>query len=182
MAATILHMGEDLCRRIPVMEAAGFVVFRSEVKITAIHIAFGGEEDYSAVVFQNDVAAVAEDAVHETRSLCEAPFVLFQNPAVACDDREFDLVVPALTPPNVWLQKMREVIQVSREIRERSVQLREDCAALRSSSQALRLKSARNRLPPIDPDALWRGRDGDGIPGAKPPEEMRPTKFGEKAG
>lgn len=182
MATNILHVGEDLCRRIPVMQTAGFVVLRSEVKILAIHAAFDREEDYSAVVFHNDIAAVSEEAVHETRTLTEAPFVLFQNPTNACDDGEFDLVVPALTPPDVWLQKLREVIQASREIREHSRTLRKDSAAAVSSSRELRARCAISRVPPFDPDVLWRGRDGDGLPESKPPEELRPDELGEKAG
>lgn len=180
MATTILYVGEDLRRRIPVMETAGFVVFQSEVKIKAIHIAFDREKDYSAIVFHNDIAAVPEDAVQETRSLSDAPVVLFQNLTVACDG-EFDLVIPALTPPDIWLQKLRDVIQASRGVRERSVQLRKDCADVRSKSQNLRLKSSRARILPIDPDALWRG-DGDGHPESKPPEELHPDGLGEKAG
>lgn len=182
MATTILHIGDDLCRRIPVMETAGFLVFRSKGEIPAIHTAFNREEDYAAVVFHNDIAAVSEDAVQETRSLSEAPLVLFQNPTVASNDSEFDLVIPALTPPNVWLEKLQELIQAFRETCERSVQLRNDCADLRAKSQSLLLKTAHNRVPPIDADALWRGRDGDGRRDSKHPEEVRPDDFSEKAG
>lgn len=182
MATTILHVGDDLCRRIPVMETAGFLVFRSKVEIPAIRTAFNREEDYSAVVFHNDIAAVPEEAVQETRSLSEAPLVLFQNPTVASNDDEFDLVIPALTPPNVWLEKLRELIHTSRETCERSLQLRKDCATLSANSQSFQLRSAHNRVSPIDPDALWRGRDGDGRRESKLPEEARPDDFSEKAG
>ena len=181
-ASTILHVGEDLCRRIPVMETDGFVVYQSEVEIPAIHIAFGRKEDYSAVVFHNDIAAVPDDAVHEARSMSEAPFVLFQNPTVASNEAEFDLVIPSLTPPDVWLLKLREVIQASRQFREDSVQLREECAAIRTKSQELRATSARTRVPPIDPDALWRGSVAGSLPDSKLPQEVRPPEFGEKAG
>lgn len=182
MATTILHVGEDLCRRIPVMETAGFVVFQSEVEIRALHTAFNREGDYSAVVFHNDIAAVPEDAVEETRSHSEAPLVLFQNPTVASNDEEFDLVIPALTSPNVWLQKLRDLIQASRETCERSRQLRQDCADVRAKSRSLRLKAAHTRILPIDPDALWRGNDSDGHPDSKLPKESRPDGFGENAG
>ena len=157
------------------MQTAGFLVFHCNAEIPAVDTAFDRGEDYSAVVFHNDIAAVPEDAVQETRSLSEAPFVLFQNPTIASNEEEFDLVIPALTPPDLWLQKLREVIHASRK-------LREDGAAVRSPSQSLRLKSSRNRILPIDPEALWRGSDSDGLPDAKPPEESRPGKFGEKAG
>ena len=164
------------------MEAAGFVVFQAKVEISALHSALDREEDYSAVVFQNDIAAVPEEAVEETRSHSEAPIILFQNPTVASNDEEFDLIIPALTPPNVWLQKLRDVIQASRESRKSSRQLSEDCADVRAKSQSLRLKSAHNRVPPIDASALWRGNDADVLPDSKPPEESRPDDFSEKAG
>lgn len=182
MATTILHIGDDLCRRIPVMQTAGLLVFHCKAEIPAVDRAFDRDEDYSAVVFHNDIAAVPEDAVRETRSLSEAPFVLFQNPTVASNEDEFDLVIPALTPPDIWLRKLQEAIQASRETCERSLNLRKDCAAVRSRSRRLRLKSLHNLVPPIDPDALWRGRDGDGLPDVEDPEEFRTGKFGEKAG
>lgn len=181
-ASTVLHIGDDFCRRIPVMETAGFVVYQSEVKIPAIHIAFEREEDYSAVVFHNDIAAIPEDAVQETRSLSEAPFVLFQNPTVASNEEEFDLVIPPLTSPDVWLLKLRELIQASRQAREESIQLRQDCAAARSKSQELRSASARKRVPPMGPDAIWRGSSAGSFPDSKPPQAAAPTNSAKKAG
>ena len=177
-APTVLHIGEDLCRRIPVMETAGFVVHQSEVKISAIHIAFEREADYSAVVFHNDVAAIPEDAVNEARSLSQAPFVLFQNPTVPSDEVQFDLVVPSLTSPDVWLLKLRKLIQDSRQIREDTNQLRQDCTA--TKSQELRLASARKRVRPVGPDAIWRGSSAGSFPESKPPQAAAPTNSAKK--
>lgn len=179
----ILHVGEDDCQRIPVMQTAGFVVFRSECSILAIHTAFDREEDYSAVVFHNDVAALSEEAVHEARNLSQAPLVLFENPAISCDESEFDLVIPALTPPQIWLEKLGGLIQARREFGSRSVRLGDDFAAARSISRALRPSSVRNRVaPPIDPGALL-GRDkAAGLSESKPPQELRLPGKHEKAG
>lgn len=174
---TILHVGDDLCQRIPVMQTAGFIVFQSECSIPAIHQAFEREDSFSAVIFHSDISAPPEPALRETRALSPAPFVLFQNPTVVCDNEPFDLIIPALTPPDIWLEKLREIVQAARELCERSQQLRLDCAALRSQSQAIRATSIRNRVSPIDPDALWRG-DSDG----KPPQESSPRNNREKAG
>lgn len=182
MASSILHVGEDVCRRIPVMETAGFVVFQCKVEIPAIDSAFEQHKDYSAVVFQNDIAAVPENVVATIRSHCEAPLVLFQNPTISSNDEGFDLVIPALTAPDVWLRKLNEAIQTSGDTRERSRRLRSDCADVRSGSQSLRPESSTNRNPLIDADALWRGNDAAGVPRPKPPEEVRPEKLREKAG
>jgi hypothetical protein len=180
---TILHIGEDLCQRIPVMEAAGFVVFQSDCFVLAVQSAFAREEEYSAIIFHNDFAAIPENTVHEARDLSEAPLILFQNPTIDCNDGDFDLVVPALTPPDIWLEKLREVIQAARETGQRSARLREDCGAARSRRKELRQRTVGNRVSPISPDALWRGDDDAGsLPDPKPPEESRPPGRREKAG
>lgn len=173
--STVLHVGDDLCQRIPVMQTAGFIVFQSECAIPAIHHAFGRGGGFSAVIFHSDISAPPAPAIRETRALSPAPFVLFQNPTVICDDSEFDLIIPALTPLDIWLEKLREIIQAARELCERSQQLRFDCAAVRSESQAILAKSLRNRVSPIDPEALWRG-ESDG----KPPEASRPESTSRK--
>jgi hypothetical protein len=168
--ATILHIGEDVCRRIPVIQTAGFAVFQSEISIPAIRTAFDHGDTFSAVVFHSDISSPPELTVHEARNLSQAPFILFQNPAVICDETDFNLVIPPLTPPAIWLQKLVEVIQASRKLCEQSAQLRKDSAAIRTQSQTLRAQSARNRVCPTDPDALWNGENG-GIPDPKRPEE-----------
>lgn len=166
--ATILHVGEDLCQRIPVLSRAGFVVLRSENSIPAIRDAFAGGDLFAAVVFHSDLAAPAEPAIHETRSLSTAPLILFQNPIILLDDRKFDLVIPALTPPAVWLQNLKEIIRLSRETIVEAQQLRKDCESVRAQSQALRASAARNRSVSIDPEAPWSSEDGKG-PGSKKP-------------
>ena len=179
--ATILHVGEDLCQRIPVMETAGLTVLQSETAISAIHSAFDQVDTFSAVIFHSDIAAPPEPTVQETRTLCEAPLVLFQNPAVSCDETDFNLVIPPLTPPAIWLQKLLEVIQSSRELCEHSARLGQECGAVRSRSARLRAESARNRRCPIDAEALWNGEVG-GIPEGKAPENARPEDASAKSG
>lgn len=165
---TILHVGEDFCQRIPVMETAGLIVLQSEMSTPAIHSVFGRGETFSAVVFHSDIVAPPEPTVHETRTLCEAPLVLFQNPAVVCEETDFNLVIPSLTPPAIWLQKLLEVIEASRELRDSSAQLRQDCSAIRSQSMRLRVESARKRKCPIDPEAIWNGENGGSADGEAP--------------
>jgi hypothetical protein len=171
---TILHVGEDLCQRIPVMEIAGFVVLQSEISLPAIYSAFDHEESFSAVIFQSDISAPPAPTVREIRSLSDAPLVLFENPAVNCDESDFNLVIPPLTPPAIWLQKLTEVIETSRELRKQPALPREDGKAARSKSEVPGARSAHNRICPIDPDALWNGETG-GIPESKPPEGEFPA-------
>ena len=178
---TILHIGEDLCQRSPVMETVGLVVVQTEIDIPAIRRAFDDGHTFSSVVFQSDISSPPQPTVRETRRLTEAPFVLFQNPAVICDEDEFNLVVPPLTPPAVWLQKLVQLIEDSRRLCRESAQLRRDCAAIRSSSEVLRANSARNRVLPVDPEALWNGEPG-AKPEPKPPQESRPENGAAKRG
>lgn len=181
-AATILHVGEDICQRIPVMETAGFVVRQSEIAVPAIHRVFENGDGISAVIFHSDISAPPEPTVRETRSLTDAPLVLFENPAVNCDESEFNLVIPPLTPPAIWLKKLSEVVEASRELRKGSAHLQQDCREVRSRSAELRAESAHNRICPIDSEALWNGESGS-IAESKPPEEERgPDGLREKAG
>lgn len=160
-SATILHVGEDVCRRIPVMETAGFAVLQTKIALPAIHAAFDHGDTFAAVIFHNDIHAPSQAAVRETRSLSTAPFVLFQNPAVSCDEGDFDFVIPALTSPAIWLKRLSEAIEDSIKLREQTLRLREDCGAARSQSQSLRAQVARNLKCPADSDAPWRGSSGN---------------------
>jgi hypothetical protein len=178
---TILHIGEDLCQRIPVMQAAGLMVLQSEISIPAIHTAFHRGDSFSAVIFHCDIVAPPEPAIQEARALSDAPFVFFQNSAVVCDETGFNLVIPPLTPPSIWLQKLVDVIEVSRALRGQAVLLRQDCIGVLGKFQALRAASARNRICPIDPDALWNGETGT-IPEPKPDEESSSGEVRAKAG
>lgn len=160
-ATTILHVGEDVCQRIPVMETAGFAVLKTKIALPAIHAAFDHGDSFSAVIFHSDIHAPSRAAVYEARNLSTAPFVLFQNPSVSCANEDFDFIIPVLTPPAVWLKGLSQVIADSLKLRERSLQLREDCNAARSWSSSLRTQLARNVKCPVNPDALWRGVSGD---------------------
>ncbi len=166
--STILHVGNDTCQRIPVMQRAGFIVVQSPESISAIRGVLLGQQALSAVIFHSDYSAPAEPILRESRRLSAAPLVLFQNPTITCIEESFDLVIPVLTPPAIWLKKLKEVIEVSRDICEQSRLLRKDCAALRFESRALRAASARNRQLPINPDALWHGETGDAADAQSP--------------
>lgn len=159
-SASILHVGNDVCQRIPVLTRAGFAVRRSEDSIQAIRAALTGEDPFSAILFHCDMAPPAETTVHEARSLSDAPLVLFQNPTVLCNDRDFDLVVPVLIPPGIWLKKLKELIEESHRLCEQAHRLHKDCDSVRSQSRSLRASAARNRKVSIDPNAPWQGKSG----------------------
>jgi len=159
-AAALLHVGEDTCHRIPVMEASGLFVVRAECSILSIRRALKSGRQFSIVTFHNDVVAPAIEAVTEVRSATTAPLVLFENPSVACNERDFDLVISAHTPPEIWLQSLRMTIENSRRICDKSRQLRVECEEVRATARELRAAAAHNRIVAFDSVAMWR-RDGD---------------------
>ena len=125
-AATILHVGDDICHRIPVMEKNGLVVVRVECSVGGVRSSFVNGDIYSAVTFHNDTVPLQDDVIAAARELSHAPLVLFENTSTEHDEEFFDLVIPALTSPMVWSKTVRQAISESRE-----------CNAIRCESQGL---------------------------------------------
>jgi hypothetical protein len=116
--STILHVGNDVCQRIPVMRTASFAVLQSEDSVPAILKAILGGDSFSAITFDADISTPSS-VVRAARRLSAAPLVQFENPSVYYDRSYFDLVIPTLTHPSYWLKKLHDVIEASRVQRER---------------------------------------------------------------
>ena len=162
MAATsILHIGNDICQRIPVVRSASFAMFQAEDSIPVIRNAFAGGDSFSAVTFHGDISAPSSSVVRAARRLSAAPLVFFENPSVYYEKIyfDFDILIPALASPNFWLKKLHDLIEVSRELRERSIRLQQECEGILSTFQATRAVSAGVLVNPIDLEALWRGEE-----------------------
>lgn len=152
---TVLHVGEDVCLRIPVMQSVGLSVVRCECSRNAIHEVFSRGLTAEAVIFHSDLRPPLAEAVHSARTLSVATLVLFQNPTVYFEECEFDLIIHSFTPPAVWLKRLEEVIAASRQGHEFFRNPRDECAEVRAKSRALRALSERNRNSPINPDDIW---------------------------
>jgi len=110
--ATILHVGRDICQRIPLMGSGGFAVSQSEDSVRAIRKVFAAGDSYSAITFHTDVFAPSEDSVWVARSLSAAPFVLFENPSFYyCNKSDFDIVIPACARPSCWLKMLHDAVR-----------------------------------------------------------------------
>lgn len=155
-AATILHVGDDICHRIPVMERAGLSVVRSMCSVDAVQRELADGRLFSVITFHNDFDPPPDLVICATRTLSTAPLVLFENPTVSCGEGVFDFVIGGPTPPAVWLKSLRKAIDEARNLQQISQQLREECLDLRSTSERLRATAARNRENPID--TLWRDK------------------------
>ena len=137
-AATILHVGDDICHRIPIMERNGLFVVRSECSIAGVRRSFATGDIFCAVTFHNDLFPVRRELVLAARDLSRAPLIFFENTLVDHDDELFNLVIRVPTPPEVWSRTLKEVIRQSRQIHEQSLRLRQECLTLCDESQNIR--------------------------------------------
>lgn len=160
-AARVLHVGDDLCHRIPVIEMSGIVVFRSESSAAGLRTSLMKGDLFSALTFQNDMRPPEDVVVSTARELCRAPLILLRNPMIECDERRFDLVIDVEEPPAVWSKTLKQVIEESRRIGEFSRKLRGECEVMRDWSRSLTEMLRRNQVSPIDYDALFRGEPDD---------------------
>jgi len=155
---TVIHVGDDFCMRIPVLEITGLRVLRSGCT----------EREFRTVLDQTDalVAVTLSDEIDDSRKtllqsglietahdLCTAPLILFRSSNSFCDESKFDLVIPALTPPTLWVPNLLRAIEVSREIREFSQWLCEETESVRA-----KVRTEISRAIREDLNAFWRGK------------------------
>src|SRR5579862_1284262 len=174
-AAAILHVGEDICRRIPVMEALGHVVYRSEPSVDGIRSALASGSSFSVITFHNDLVPPSPKAVSTARSLSSAPLILFENPSVDSDERIFDYIIPAQIPPLEWLRSLGEAIERARMSKDVSQQLRAECADARATTRRLREAATENRVKLFDSDSMWHGEADSGSEDADPADLLDGT-------
>lgn len=157
LTAPILYVGEDLCCRIPVIERYGARVRRVPCSARELRVALADTIEYSAVAFNEDLASIPHDVIAVACSY-PSPLVLFENPCISYDPACFDLIIPTLTPPALWLRTLQETINESRKLHAQSRALLLDVAAVRAETRVQRSRMHRLIGSPIDIDKLWRLR------------------------
>jgi hypothetical protein len=167
--STVIHVGDDFCMRIPVLENTGLRVLRSRCTAGEFRTVVDQADTLAAITLSDERGdlreTLLESGVIETaRELCTAPLILFHNPNCMCDESSFDLVIPTLTSPTVWLPNILEAINISRQIRGSSRQLCEESEAVREKVRAEIYRAVREGARSIDLDEVWRG---------KPPASVR---------
>lgn len=75
-------------------------------------LATGTELD--AVLVSDSEGASPREALIACRAHTSAPIILFRSTNLSYEDSGFDLVVPSLTPPEVWLDDVTATIERSR--------------------------------------------------------------------
>ena len=111
MAAKVLHVGDDICHRIPVMEMDGIVVHRCACSVESVRALLKEEDSISAVAFNNDMFPPADAVVSTARELCDAPLILFDNALAECDEERFDIVIESPSAPSEWVKTLRQAIE-----------------------------------------------------------------------
>ncbi len=164
MAAHLVHIGEDDCHRLPVLQRAGYSVSQC-ASVLQFRAAVNASPEVGAILVSDTVLDGGTEVLAMARALTPAPLILFQNPTRTWVPRTFDLVIDTLMPPGEWLRELDSVIDRSREMQEEtarliveSVQLRQESADVRESSRQERARARRGREPL--PEASW-GDAGD---------------------
>jgi hypothetical protein len=135
MATSVVHCGEDICFRLPVLESAGYSVTECHsVELLAEALTQNPE----AVLLEEEPKVLVEAAVFLTRSRSTASLILFRSEVDGFETSDFDLVIPSLTPPEEWLNEIATLLQRSRAIRAESQVIREESLSLRQGSAAVR--------------------------------------------
>jgi hypothetical protein len=149
MATSFIHIGEDLCFRLPVLESAGYSVAECH-SIELLSAALGRNPE--AVLLEEEPKVLTEAAAILTRSRSAASLILFRSEVDSFTAGDFDLIIPSLTSPEEWLSQIAGLLQRSRTIRAESQtllraswSLREDSAAVRKAVSEERARSIRER-------------------------------------
>lgn len=102
MSRKILTFGYDACHRWAVLRLAGFTVHVCE-SIGELRERLMKPENVDAVIMVEDVVSVPQEAITAAKSYFSGPLVLFQARINSKHKEAFDLCIPVLSGPSVWL-------------------------------------------------------------------------------
>jgi hypothetical protein len=131
--ASVIHYGVDPCARITVLRAFGFGVEECDSLPELEQLS--QSLPVAAVLFPKPPSGELIDTVHR---ISTAPLVCFTLDPGFDGHERLDLVIKAMTNPEVWLQSIRQLL-------ERSVAIQMESAATRSRSASLRAESVASR-------------------------------------
>ena len=149
MAATVVHFGEDICYRLPVLRSAGYAVEQCD-SLEQFSTFLSSAPD--VVVLEEDPQVPLLKAISFTRARSSASLVLFRHDIAMTLAEGCDLVIPTLTAPEEWLSKIAMLLERSCSAGEdsqalvrKSASLRQDAAAVKEMNREIRAQSIRQR-------------------------------------
>ncbi len=113
MAARVIHFGLDDCHRLMVLQSAGYAVDNcgSLLQLRTC-LATGAAAD--ALLMSDAGGVQPHDAIALAKTRASLPVILFRSTNLAYEESGVDLIVPCLTPPEVWLSQVEALIQSAR--------------------------------------------------------------------
>lgn len=113
MVARLIYFGPDHCHRTMVLRNAGYCVEGCE-SVLKLDTLLGAGRAPDALLMSDGDGISPEEAIAIARKHCSNPAVLFRSTNLAYEESGFDLVIPCLTPPEVWLDDVDRLIARSR--------------------------------------------------------------------
>lgn len=106
----IVHVGEDICYRVPVLRRAGFKV---DVCISTDQLSDNlfNRPETDAILISDPGREISEEILRRIRGCSSAPIVLFQSSSRDYPNAWFDLVIPVLSRPVEWLRDIAKVTE-----------------------------------------------------------------------
>jgi hypothetical protein len=113
MLARVIHFGPDHCHRLMVLRSAGYAVEECH-SLSQLGERLESGEAPDAVLMSDDGEFPLQEPMAVSRKHSSTPVILFRSTTVAYEDSGFDLVIPCLTPPKLWLSDVDAVIEKNR--------------------------------------------------------------------
>ena len=167
MAGTLIHFGADRCSRMLILSSVGYLTNGCE-SLTQFSQLLQERTDTQAILLAESSRRERRQAVTLARSYSVAPLILFDDLNTGEGEKEFDLVIPPLTRPEEWLDKIAATIAQSRALIQDSAAIRDRSQSLVTETKLLGQKSAlerrRAREARAHIDRVIRGEQGTDFP------------------
>jgi hypothetical protein len=112
MSRKLLSFGYDACHRWAVLRLAGFTVNQCD-SIRELREQLMGSEAVDAVIMVEDIVRVPPEAIIAAQSYFTGPLVLFEGRFPVTHQDPFELCIPLLTRPEVWLPQIEKLTEAS---------------------------------------------------------------------
>jgi hypothetical protein len=115
MPGKVIHFGPDDCHRLMVLQSAGYTV-QDCGSLPQLRLTLESDSAPDAVLMSDGDGVSPQEAIAVARTHSSNPVILFRNTNQSYEDSGFDLVIPCLTPPEVWLTEVDALIEKRRAV------------------------------------------------------------------